>query len=89
MAALVGMFPRRQAQKSEEGSQSAGGETGRNRSGPPRFLFFFRGRRRSVAVAGSRSKENSALEFWVLLAVAIALIAIVALVCLRAVAAFG
>ena len=55
----------------------------RGDAGPPRFLFFFRGRRRSVQSAGSRSKANGALEFWVLLALAAALIAIVLLVCLR------
>jgi hypothetical protein len=82
------MFTRRRSQNSEERSGSAEDGTKLDKSMPPRYLFFFRGRRRSVQSAGSRSKGNSALEFWFLLAVATALLAIVVLVCLRSMTAF-
>jgi hypothetical protein len=80
------MVTRQRAQNSVEASRSVTDGTNGKNSGPPRFLFFFRGRR-SVQAAGSRSKENGALEFWLLLTVALALIIIVALICLRSIAA--
>ena len=58
----------------------------RDGMGLPRFLFVFRGRR-SLQAAGSRAKASGLLEFWVVLGVVLALIAIVVLVYLRGVAA--
>jgi len=58
----------------------------RRGSGRPRFLFVFRGRR-SLQAAGSRAKDSGWVELWVGVAVVLAVIAVVVLVCLRAVAA--
>jgi len=87
MAVLARMFTKRQGRNSGEAGRQTADSAKFDRSAPPRYLFFFRGRRRSVGAAGTRSKESSALEFWFLLAVAVALIIIVALICLRSMAA--
>jgi hypothetical protein len=87
-AVLVMMSTRRQPQSSEQASRLGAAGTKQESSAPLRYLFFFRGRRRSEQSAESRPKDSRALEFWFVLAVALALIAIVVLVCLHGVAAF-
>jgi hypothetical protein len=80
---VVSMFTRRQAQNSDKASEAREDGTQRSRSGPARYFFFFRGRQDSLKAAGSRSKDDSVLEFWVGVAVVLALVAIVVLVCLH------
>ena len=91
-AGLVMMSTRKRLQRSEEGSRLGADEaeqesSGQESSAPPRYLFFFRGRRRSERSVASRSKDSGALEFWFVLAAALALIVVVVLVCLRGMAA--
>jgi hypothetical protein len=87
MAVLARMFTKRRECNSGETGRQAAGSAKVDRSTPPRYLFFFQGRRRSERIAGTRSKENGALEFWFLLAVAVELIVILTLICLRSMAA--
>jgi hypothetical protein len=83
---VVSNFSRRKAQNSEEGLGVRAGGTQRERSGTPRYLFYFRGKRHPLQAAGSRSKNDSILEFWFGAGVVLALVAIVVLVCLRSLA---
>jgi hypothetical protein len=80
MADLAPLLKRRTAR--EPGESAVDGASS-DESGAPRFLFFFRGKRRDVAAAGTRSKNSGVLEFWFGAAVVVALIAIVVLVFLR------
>ncbi|WP_158785876.1 hypothetical protein [Granulicella sp. L46] len=85
-AMVVSNFTRRQTQNSEEGSGVGAGGKQRDRSGPPRYLFYFRGKRHPLQTAGSRSKNDGVLEFWFGAGIVLALVAIVVLVCLHSLA---
>lgn len=80
---VVNMFTRRQAQNSDEASGAGADGKQRGRTGHDRYFFFFRGRLHSLQAAGSRPKDDSALEFWFGVGVVLALVAIVVLVCLH------
>jgi hypothetical protein len=82
-AVVVSMFTRRKAQNSDQASGAEANGTQRGRLEPGRYFFFFRGRRHSLQAAGSRSKNDSVLEFWFGAGVVLALVAIVVLVCLH------
>jgi hypothetical protein len=86
------MSTQKRLHSSDEGSRLETDEaehesSGQESSAPPRYLFFFRGRRRSERSVASRSKDSGALEFWFVLAATLALIVVVVLVCLRGMAA--